>query len=192
MSRFRVSDEHWVPRHASQQDCTVRRRAGRPPHSRRDGGATQDGGATFCYRDRLQELQTDPADAVYSGALPRIQRCMTILALVVPTLAWLRFGGRTALGLACGCLIALFNFVWLKRGVEALADRVVGSGKAQSGKGIVMRFLLRYVLMGVGAYGMLTVSPASLYGLLAGLFLPVVAIACEAAYELYVALARGL
>ena len=51
---------------------------------------------------------------------------------------------------------------------------------------------LRYVLMGLAAYGILAVSPASLYGLLAGLFLPVAAIACEAAYEAYVALARCL
>jgi hypothetical protein len=47
-------------------------------------------------------------------------------------------------------------------------------------------------LMGLVAYGILTVSPVSLYGLLAGLFLPVVAIACEAAYEAYMALARGI
>jgi small-conductance mechanosensitive channel len=132
------------------------------------------------------------ADSVYSGALPRIQRSMIVLAFALPVLAWLLFGARTALGLACGCLIAWLNFAWLKRGVEALADRVVGEGKPQGGKGIVARFLLRYVLMGLGAYVILSVSPASLYGLLAGLFLPVAAIACEAAYELYVAMARGL
>ena len=103
-----------------------------------------------------------------------------------------RFGVGTALGLACGCLIAHFNFLWLKRGVEALADRIVDQGKPQGGKGIVARFLLRYVLMGLGAYVILSVSPASLYGLLAGLFLPVAAIACEAAYEFYIAVARGL
>ena len=134
----------------------------------------------------------DAAENFYSGALPRIQRCMGVLAIALPVLAWLRFGGRTAIGLACGCVVALLNFVWLKRGVEALADRVVGAGRPQSGKGIVARFLLRYVLMGLAAYGILTVSPASLYGLLIGLFLPVAAIACEAAYEAYVALARGL
>jgi hypothetical protein len=138
------------------------------------------------------DTTTDAAEVVYSGALRRIQRCMGILAVALPIVAWFSLGGRTAIGLACGCLVALFNFVWLKRGVEALADRVVGAGKAQSGKGIVARFLLRYVLMGLAAYGILTVSPASLYGLLAGLFLPVAAIACEAAYEVYVALARGL
>jgi len=117
---------------------------------------------------------------------------MGVLAVAVPLVGWVAFGARTALGLACGCLIALFNFLWLKRGVEALAERVVGAGKPQSGKGVVARFLLRYVLMGIGAYVILSVSPASLYGLLAGLFLPVAAIACEAAYELYVALVRGL
>ena len=97
-----------------------------------------------------------------------------------------------ALGLACGCAIAYLNFHWLKRGVEGLADRIVATGKSHSTRGIVARFLVRYVLMAAGAYVILTVSPASLYGLLAGLFLPVAAIACEAAYEAYVALARGL
>ena len=81
------------------------------------------------------DTTTDAAEVVYSGALRRIQRCMGILAVALPIVAWFSFGGRTAIGLACGCLVALFNFVWLKRGVEALADRVVGAGKAQSGKG---------------------------------------------------------
>lgn len=117
---------------------------------------------------------------------------MLMLAVLVPLAGWAWFGWRTALGVACGCAVAYLNFHWLKRGVEALADRTVSAAKAQSGKGIVVRFLLRYVLMGVGAYVILSVSPASLYGFLAGLFLPVAAIACEAAYELYVALARGV
>jgi hypothetical protein len=140
----------------------------------------------------VNEVPADTAEAFYSGALLRIERCMGILAVALPLFAWVRFGGRTAIGLACGCLVALLNFVWLKRGVEALAERVVGAGKPQSGKGTVARFLLRSVLMGLAAYGILAVSPASLYGLLVGLFLPVAAIACEAAYEAYVALARGL
>ena len=134
----------------------------------------------------------DAAEAVYNGALLRIQRSMVVLAILLPPTAWPTLGWRTALGLALGCAVAYLNFFWLKRGVEALADRIVSAGEPRSGKGIVARFLLRYVLMGLAAYGILSVSPASLYGLLAGLFLPVAAIACEAAYEAYVALARGL
>jgi hypothetical protein len=55
----------------------------------------------------------------------------------------------------------------------------------------VFRFLVRYFLMAGAAYAIFSVSPASLYGLFAGLFLPVGGIACEAVYELYMALARG-
>jgi hypothetical protein len=135
---------------------------------------------------------TATAESVHSGALGRIRRVMLVLAAVATLTSWWRFGWRIALGMLLGGAVAYLNFHWLKAGVEGLADRIVHTGKPQSGKGIVFRFLVRYVLMGLVAYGILTVSPASLYGLFAGLFLPVAAIACEAAYEVYVALVRGL
>ena len=138
------------------------------------------------------ESSNDLSEAVYSGATRRIQRCMLLLSLSAPLACWFFFGWRSGLGLLCGCIVAILNFHWLKAGVEGLADRITLAGKPASGKGIVFRFLLRYVLMGVIAYGILSVSPASLYGLLFGLSLPVAAIACEAAYEAYVALVRGL
>ncbi len=56
----------------------------------------------------------------------------------------------------------------------------------------MVRFLLRYFLMALGAYAIFTVSRASLFGLFAGLFLPVAAIVCEAAFEAYAVLVRGL
>ena len=115
---------------------------------------------------------------------------MVVLALALSAGAWWRFGRWTALGFLLGCIIAYLNFHWLKSGVAGLTDRVTSSGKRQSGAGIVARFLLRYVLLGAAAYGILTSFPASLRGLFAGLFLPVGAIACEAAYELYVAVTR--
>jgi hypothetical protein len=117
---------------------------------------------------------------------------MVALALVVTSAAWARFGRAAAVGVFCGCTIAFLNFHWLKSGVAGLADRVTATGKRQSGMGIIARFLLRYVLLGAAAYGILTSFPASLRGLFAGLFLPVGAIACEAAYELYVAVTREL
>ena len=96
-----------------------------------------------------------------------------------------------ALGFLLGCVIAYLNFQWLKSGVSGLADRVTNAGKSQSGKGIVARFLLRYGLLATAAYVILISFPASLPGLFAGLFLPVGAIACEAAYELYAGIKRG-
>jgi hypothetical protein len=131
------------------------------------------------------------AESFYSGALTRIPHFMLALALILSAGGWLSFGWRIALGFACGCAIAYLNFYWLERVVTALADRATQSAYKQSSGGIVFRFLMRYFLMAGAAYAIFSVSPASLYGLFAGLFLPVGGIACEAVYELYMALARG-
>lgn len=139
-----------------------------------------------------QSVNTEASrEAFYSGALARISRFMLALAVVLTVAACWRYEWRTGLGFACGCAVAYINFFWLKKVVAALADRATQSGQTQSSHGVVLRFLLRYVLMALGAYVIFTVSRASLYGLFAGLFLPVAAIACEAAYELWVAMVRG-
>ena len=151
----------------------------------------------------VAQPQTPASNAdFYSGALRRIRILMIVLAGAFTAGAFVRYGWHTALGFACGSAVAYLNFHWLKRGVAGLADRLTetpdeatatGSANPPTGsKGVFLKFVLRYVLMGLAAYGILTVSPASLYGLLAGLFLPVAAIACEAAYEAYVALSRGI
>jgi hypothetical protein len=130
-------------------------------------------------------------ESFYGGALGRIRLLMLVLGLGGLAIALWRFGWWTALGVFLGCAIAYLNFHWLKSAVAGLADRV-SSGNAQSGAGIVARFLLRYVLLGIAAYATLTGFPASLRGLFAGLFLPVAAILCEAVYELYTVFCRGL
>ncbi len=138
-------------------------------------------------------LTVDPkAEAFYSGALGRISRLMVALAVALSIAGWWRYGWRVALGFAGGCAVAYLNFHWLKKVVNALADRSTQPAKSQSSSGMVLRFLLRYVLMALGAYVIFTFSPASLYGLFAGLFLPVGAIACEALYEGWAALASGI
>ncbi len=137
-------------------------------------------------------LDSTAADAFYEGALNRITWLIPILSVGAVAVGEALYGWHTALGLVCGCAIAYVNFHWLKRVVTALADKATQSGKTQSGKGVVLRFLLRYFLMGGAAYAIFTVSPASLNGLFVGLFVPVAAIACETAYEVFAALARGL
>jgi hypothetical protein len=130
------------------------------------------------------------SDALYSRALERIRRFMLVISPVGAISALWIFGRFAALGFLLGCVIAYLNFHWLKSGVSGLADRITNTGKQQSGKGLIARFLLRYALLGLGAYAILTSFPASLRGLFAGLFLPVAGIVCEAVYETYVALAR--
>lgn len=136
------------------------------------------------------DISKPDSDRFYAGALDRIRILMIVLGGALSLAAWLIFGMRPALGFLLGCVIAYLNFQWLKSGVSGLADRATNSGKAQSGKGIIARFLLRYVLLGVAAYAILTSFPASLRGLFAGLFLPVGAIACEAVYEVFTGITR--
>jgi ATP synthase I chain len=143
-------------------------------------------------QSEVDAAQAGASEHFYSGALARIGRFMLVLAPACVAATWWRFGFRGAAGFGFGCVIAYVNFHWLKRVIAGFVDHATGGAPAQTGKGIVFRFLLRYALMAIGAYAILTVSPASLNGLLAGLFLPVAAISCEAAYEVYAALVRGV
>jgi len=128
----------------------------------------------------------------YARVLQRIPRIMFVLGLAALITASTFFGWRIGAGFALGGVVAFLNFLWLRKVVADLAEITVQSGEPASGRGIVQRFLLRYFLMALVAFVILTVSRESLYGLFAGLCLPVAAILCEAAYEAYVAFARGL
>ena len=132
------------------------------------------------------------AESFYSGAYTRIFRFMLGLGIIATVAVLARFGTIVAGGFVVGSAIAFVNFHWLKRVVSALADRASSTGEQQSSKGVVLRFLLRYFLIALGAYAIFKISQDGLYGLLAGLFLPVGAILMEAGYELYAALRRGV
>ena len=136
-------------------------------------------------------LQPQPGDDFYARALDRIQKIMLVLGIAGLTTVWAFFGWRIGVGFALGSAIAYLNFHWLTKIVAGISELTSGSGNATSRR-VVHRFVLRYVLMAVIAFVILAVSRESLYGLFAGLFLPAAAILCEAAYEAYAALARGM
>jgi hypothetical protein len=116
---------------------------------------------------------------------------MLVLGIAALITACIFFGWRVGVGFALGATIAYLNFHWLKKVVAGLGELTTASGLS-SGRKVAHRFLLRYVLMAVVAFVILTVSRESLYGLFAGLFLPVTAMLCEAVYEGYTALIRGM
>ena len=136
--------------------------------------------------------QEQAAETFYSGALARIARLMPALALLaLPFLLW-RWKWQVAAGFSLGAGLSIYNFWSLSRSVNALANRITNAGSRESGGMIVAMMVLRYGVIGAAAYVILKSSVAALYGLLGGLALPVAAMVCEAAYELYVALRRGL
>ncbi len=117
---------------------------------------------------------------------------MAVIGAAGTVIVLIAVGWQTALGVLLGSAIAWVNFLWLEQAVAALADRITRTGRRQGSAAVFARFLLRYALVALAAYAIFRISRASLYGLLGGLFLTVAAILCEAAYEAYVAVRRGL
>ncbi|MCU1284624.1 MAG: hypothetical protein JWO13_974 [Acidobacteriales bacterium] len=132
------------------------------------------------------------AESFYAGAYSRIVRLMVVVAAVATVGILARWGSRVGLGFALGCGIAGVNFMWIKRSVNAFADRIVKADTDKPAGGSATSFALRFGLLGAVGYVIFMSSIVSLSGLLAGLFLPVAAILLEAMYETYVALRRGL
>ncbi len=133
----------------------------------------------------MRDESPDTSNDFYSHALDRIHKFMLALGVAALVVGTAVFGWRIGLGFAVGGAVSFLNFYWLKKVVAGVAAATVQSGTPASSRGIVHRFLLRYFLMAIAAFVILTVSRDSLYGFFAGLFLPVAAMLCEAGYETY-------
>jgi hypothetical protein len=125
--------------------------------------------------------------ALYARALPRMLRVMLVVSLPLLVPAWWFYSWPGAIGFAAGALVSYVNFRALARGVEGLADRIVNQQSREKGRKIVLRFLVRYGLVGVVAYAIFKGSTLAFRGFLWGLCLPVAAMMVEAAFEAYVA-----
>ena len=102
-----------------------------------------------------------------------------------------RFRWPVTAGFVAGAVVSYVNQRWLEGAIEALGERITQQQSRERGGGIVLRALLRYVLIAGGAYVIFSVSLAALYGFLAGVCLPIVAIACEVVVEIFIGLRRG-
>ena len=109
---------------------------------------------------------------------------MVVAALLAtPVFLW-RPGGNFALGFLLGGALALLNFRALERTVTALSEAVIRAAAPPGSGRVVRRFLLRYLLIALGAYVIFKVSVTAVYGFFVGLSLPVLGITCEAVYEM--------
>ena len=125
-----------------------------------------------------------PAD-FHSRTIDRIRRTIVILGIAGLVPAWSVWGWPTGIGFGLGAAVAYLNFYLLEKGVAGLLKLTIQKGTPVSSRRIVERFLVRYFLMAAVAFVILIVIRDSLYGLFAGLLLPVAAILCEAVYEAY-------
>lgn len=115
---------------------------------------------------------------------------MVALSVAGVLVCLLFFRWPVAVGFLAGAIISIVNQRWLERAVDALGERITTGDSKERGGGIVFRAALRYVFIALGAYVIFNVSLAGLYGFLGGVCLPIAAIACEVAVELFVTLRR--
>ncbi len=113
---------------------------------------------------------------------------LAVLGLLV-CMAFFRW--PVAAGFAAGAVVSYVNHRWLERAVEAAGERITTGQSRERGGGIILRAVLRYVFVAAGAYVIFNVSHAGLYGFLGGVCLPIAAVACEVAVELFVTLRLG-
>lgn len=131
------------------------------------------------------------AEAFSANTFRRIFLVMIVLLVAGVPVLWAKYGRGMALSFALGGGISLVNFYWLKRTLSAMVEAVAVGGKKRSSAGVLLRFMLRYLLIAVAAYAIFKSSAMSMVGLCAGLSLPVGAVLIEAAYAIYGALRRG-
>jgi hypothetical protein len=128
--------------------------------------------------------------ALYSRALPRMLRVMLVVSIPLLVPAWWFYSWPGALGFVAGALVSYINFRALARGVEGLADRIVNQQSGEKGRKIVLRFVIRYGLVGAADYAIFKGSTLAFRGFLWGLCLPVAAMMVEATVEAYAAFRR--
>lgn len=158
-----------------------------------------------------------PEAELLAGTEWRINRAMLVLGMAGTVVCSVWGGMAWGAGFAIGAALSALNFRWMKGAVHALADAAMGQlaqpprnehageGGAESqpeeepgqgpaqraqpgrGMGVVVRFVLRYALIGLVAYAIFISSFVSLGAFFAGLFVFIAAILAEVGYEIYAA-----
>ena len=139
----------------------------------------------------LSPSDLSPADirlqAFNDRALARMFKTMLVVSVLLLVPAFWKYKAAGAIGFAAGATVSCINFRALQRSVEALADRIVNRQSREKGGRIVLRFIVRYALVGAAAYAIFRGSALAFRGFLWGLCLPVAAMMIEAAFETYAA-----
>jgi hypothetical protein len=128
--------------------------------------------------------------SIYERTIPRVLRNMLVASVLLVGPAFWFYGWAGSIGFAFGAAVSYVNLRSLTRGVEGLGDRIVNRNSRETGGLIILRFVVRYGLVGAAAYAIFKSSPTAFRGFLWGLCVPVAALMAEAAWEGYTAFRR--
>jgi hypothetical protein len=134
--------------------------------------STQSGVEAFTHPARVERRVWRNSIAVISTAI-----------LAAALFADLKF----LLGLILGGLLALLNYRWLHSSLRA----ALATGAKTAAPGAAMKFVFRWVVIGLVVYAANLTGYFEPIAMLAGLFAPAVAIMIEAALVTYRAIGQG-
>jgi hypothetical protein len=110
----------------------------------------------------------------------RLDRSSLVLALAAVSLVFVFHSAKAALSVGAGALLSYINFRWLKQAVDFAVTHVTDSAPARR---VLLRFVGRYVLIGLGLYVTIRGSVLDLVFVFAGLLVYVAAILIECISE---------
>lgn len=131
----------------------------------------------------------DPDELRLDRAVSRIFRLMVFLAFAGALAGFALAGWRWALGYLAGAAASFLNFRWLKQLTDSLGEAAAGESHILKGRrpGLAraaVLMTLRYGLLGLGGYAILSYSIVSLRAALAGLFVSAAAVILEILFQL--------
>ena len=109
-----------------------------------------------------------------------------VLAIALGALSAAIFGGiRLTLGALLGGVLSIINFKWLASSLRALFELNKETGGRKTPPGSMMKFILRWLLIGAAGYGASRTGLFDAAGIVAGLLAPAAAVILEAGYTTY-------
>ena len=125
---------------------------------------------------QLEEI----TEARLKAAMRRAVRVVGAITLIAGVVLWAFAGWQTALLLVVGALISVAS-LWEWQKLMALILERLDNQRSTGGARVILGFLLRLLVAGVVLYGSLKSLHGSVFALLGGLALAVIALAIEAA-----------
>ena len=115
-------------------------------------------------------------DDIFEGLDRRLNRFSLIVACIAVPLAWFFYSAKAALSVAAGGVLSYINFHWLKQAIDFIVRQ---GAQGRGARGVALRFVGRYALIGIFLYVTIRSSALQLIFVFAGLLIYIVAILIE-------------
>ena len=127
-------------------------------------------------------------ESFYAAAERRIEHFTLTIGAIASIAAGILWNLKAGAGVAAGAVLSWINYRWMKQGINALArlsTAQAGAEKPRVPASVYLKFLGRYALLIIAAYGILRGFSLPAASFMAGLFAVVAAVLVEMTVQLF-------